>query len=413
MENIQKYIDFAEGSLDSESEQSFAYQFAEDDDFRSGFRSYLLATNSINQNIKLFGPSESDTNDLFAKLGIEDHVDNTEPLPVPSAGIFQKLSLREIYIGVFSIIGTALLMLWLLTPSSNMESNKVTLSNNKNIISQNNADIPFKDKIVGNKPENFTQLKNSVKQVSIKSQKYKNEKHSEDKNFVILSNENEISIDSSKYSSIKLENIKESVPFLSSEKFKISERQIKPDDLQKIDIHLMPVNKDYFDIEKSPISFSYSYSFDFMTPKPTIDPSNKDKFIKNLSMVSYYNINKNLSLGMGFRMENFFLRYHGFDKFGLGATYELQPNFDTFSGIIKYEITEYKDIYPNIKLSLGCNDVGFVNRISIGASWRFYRGYYLTLDLEHSNMIYNTEKTYFYSNKYGLSFGLYFNFENN
>jgi hypothetical protein len=156
----------------------------------------------------------------------------------------------------------------------------------------------------------------------------------------------------------------------------------------------------------------YLYSINFLYPKPTIEPENS-QLLNNFGISLLYEINQDLSIGMCFRKENFFLRYHGFDKFGLGTTFELQPNFETISGIVKYNFIEFQDIHTNIQISLGANDVGFVNRQSIGATWLFSPNYYLTIDLEHSNMIYNTEKTYFYSNKYGLSFGFYFNFGNN
>ena len=69
MGNSELYNDFFEGKLDVAQEYKFIEMLTTDESFRTGLKGFVNVTGTVSSNIKLFGPSTQETNELYSKLG--------------------------------------------------------------------------------------------------------------------------------------------------------------------------------------------------------------------------------------------------------------------------------------------------------------------------------------------------------
>jgi len=131
--------------------------------------------------------------------------------------------------------------------------------------------------------------------------------------------------------------------------------------------------------------------------------------LNNFGISGLYNLNQNISVGLDFRQENFFINYHGFEGIQEYNYYQ-QPNFSTISCLLRYKFYNFGNFKPFGQISVGANSLGFVTRGMLGTEYLIANNISLIVSGEYNKLFFNYQNNNFKSSKYSINYGFLYNF---
>lgn len=156
-----------------------------------------------------------------------------------------------------------------------------------------------------------------------------------------------------------------------------------------------------FDIE-----FKENITWNF--PQEQIYPDQLSKF-NNLELSILYEISSKIKLGLDIRQETFYAEYTGKES-GLKYNYKQQPNFTTFSALIRYSPVEFGKIVPFTQLSGGINSGGYVLRPALGLDLKLFDNFNFIIGADYNIFYFQHDNTKFKAYKAGLYYGVNYTF---
>lgn len=117
----------------------------------------------------------------------------------------------------------------------------------------------------------------------------------------------------------------------------------------------------------------------------------------------------NVSYGLEYKRENFYLKYSGQEK-GMDYYYEQQPNFNTLSLALRYKFADIFGFMPNVRISTGLNEVGVVVRGGFGIDYYYTAAIDFTVSGDYSTLIFERSGKTYQTEKFGFNYGIKYKF---
>jgi hypothetical protein len=400
MSNSGMYIDYLEGNLDSKSELEFANKFAIDEDFRDGFKSYILITSAISSNIKAFGPSMNETSEIYKKLGYTIPAGMLPTIAVPPSkpSFFQGSALNNILLVVGTAIATIIIM------SVIGSTNQFNNNQNQPIAKTNAPNSLDTKQIIGSRDKTSTSKTKQTTNVVIGNQKP-----------LLDTAQNTIGSNqlvANDYQKDQIVSVSESPQSKTQ-----SDEQITAHS----QIHSNNISSSKYDTKfQFPLydtcmfirSYDTRFRFEFkntpswFTNTAIIQPFQLNKF-NNLSVSLFYPIYKTLILGADFRQETFYLEYTGTNNQDQHLRYYQQPNLSTFGLSFRYTPFDLSEHFkPFGQLLIGANKYGFITREMIGLEYYPFEYVYFLFGAELNQFYFSHNSNWFNASKYSLNYGI-------
>ncbi len=142
---------------------------------------------------------------------------------------------------------------------------------------------------------------------------------------------------------------------------------------------------------------------------PKLMPAYKPDF-SNMSIAFYIPVSESFELGAEFRNEFFYQDYYSTNPDGLRINHYQNPNFNTLTFNARWNYLQWKSLSSFLQASLGGNAAGPVGRGMIGIEFQPVDSYSFFLGGELSGLYYYHNNNTFLAPKYGLIYGISFNF---
>ncbi len=414
--------DFLDGTLEGAKEEQFFLALSSSDELRRELKQQIAIKDAVKADTKAFSPKAASTAAIFSSLGFDPP--GAAPPPKPAfwekTGAFLKTYSQAFYGGLTAAAATIAVMLLLFdtfgggTDSSNISSEKTTGSGNDNY-SQNylysyqkpvtagieNSEIPVVSS--GEKPDDGNtageKIKTVVKYVYLKSDGNQSNadisKSASDFANHPASNENFHADDNILFKDLNASK---------NTSFPAGFGQTAPGfsrDVPQLSLSPFRTNGRLgFSVELRGSQYWFS-------AEEKIQPDKYQAF-NNLSAAAYYEIFEEFIVGLEYRRENFYQKYEAIDENMHLHLYEQQPNFSSYSAVMRYlpKYAKVSSVQPFAQVSFGGNSAGPVGRAMLGAEIMPYNNIAFTVGMEASIMSYHHRSYNFYSSKYGMNFGV-------
>ncbi|MBM2816356.1 MAG: hypothetical protein HW421_3118 [Ignavibacteria bacterium] len=413
MEHFKKINDFLEGSLPSSQEDELFAVLAVDTSVRNEMKKLLALNSTFNYNRDFFRPDTASKSAIFAAVGLE----------IPHTGSFENAGQswlnsclqflgkysQGIVTGLTTVTLTSLFFIFFMLPSNKNSapepSNRATIpyllqpdSEKSNSIVTSTKQFKRNDHITSNERANPIPViehpeKNRDEISQIKNDNMDENQSTNLNNFDTESN-NELLMIGNK-SNLSENDFYDMVSVdKNNSQSKLLNKQFKK-------------HGDYW----KGLSLELSGIKTFSMPQANINPANSTE-MNNTALALLYMIKNGFSAGIDIRQENFFLQFTGSDWNGINKLYETQPNFTTFSALLRYEkdiIGKNTPIFGQV--SYGANSGGSVGRVMLGAKYLITDGISIIFGSEYNRMFYSYQGKAFNSSKAGIYYGIIYNFK--
>jgi len=363
-EDFQKVIDFAEGTLDPSQEDQLFLKLSADDELRQEFKSHMSIKNAVRAGAAGVVLPAASKAAVFSKLGLQLPVATAATVGVGAgSGIIAFLTNRKTIATAISLAVVSLIFI-----ISSMNEDTVKPHNGDFAGLKSNDSYGRIPVISSLGSESDTPTNSSVSEkVALAPKSQVDEEEVADvttsDNIAFASYSNAVTNESMMTNGSKMLN-----------------QQDLTSDYPLIQNDIKIQGNNIFSIE-------FRSSNYFNTQKPTISPSEYSP-LNNLALAIMYNANKNLSIGADVRQETFFLEYNGTNN-GEEYIYQQQPNFTTFSGLVRYKMEAWNGFRPFGQLSAGANSVGFVGRAMLGLEYSAFSNFAFMLSFDFNNLTYS------------------------
>ncbi len=406
MDKFNLLAELADGMLDNEQEAMLYSEMAVNEELRSEFKQLLSFNSAIKNNRGLFSVDGNSTNAIFSAIGIPLAGAVTASVGAASAsgkvigniGLFTAKYAQAIMGASFATLTTAALFLLFFKPfnvfNDEYSNNNFHSKNNvalKSDSAANNSSTP----IVNSNIIDENDSNKNIKYIYIDRPIYIEKSDISENLPVAISNTNKVLLNFSKDETVKISvNSREFQNFAKVE-------------LPEIDLNQS--NYEFATRGDNKIEFELKSSQHWNMPTETITPSKIAEF-NNTSISGLYNYDQNFSVGFDVRQETFFQKFQGSDKMGQLNVYEQQPNFTSYSLILRYGYNIFDNFKPIAQVTIGGTNVGFIGRFMTGMQYKFNDELRFLLGIEYSNLFYNYQNTSFNSPKIGINYGISYSF---
>lgn len=414
MEYSELIHDLTDGTLATEKETELFHNLAQNDELRSELKQQLAIKSAIKNDYKAFTPAASSTMNIFSTVGF------APPAPAPMAGTdsvagaatavksagFWAHYGSAIVTGVVATLTTAVVAYYIFQPrilALNSENQKLSAQLSSGKIKK---EIPVVTSVgnSGSDTKLFSSNKPVIKYIYVTKESDDAALNAPKAIEKVITTPNEIT-----------ESIQVFVPDKSSfvsGKFgyngfdrnineRYSQLSVVPLDFSD----LIKISKDLgLTVELKKLENWFDIS-------PTISPKNFSKF-NNTSLTLLYEAIQGLQVGGELRQETFFQKFTGLNDKGEKFRYEQQPNFTSYTVILRYFNKEYNllGIYPILQGTAGGTNVGYLGRMMGGIGYSPYPGLTFILGAEASGLFYKHKNESFNSWRYDLNYGISFGF---
>jgi hypothetical protein len=131
--------------------------------------------------------------------------------------------------------------------------------------------------------------------------------------------------------------------------------------------------------------------------------------LHNFSATLLYKLTDKAELGFSARQETFYVDYLG-TKDGLPFRFEQQPNFTTYDLIFRYNLPLAHRLNSFLQTGVGTNFYGLTNRWAVGLEYEISDSWKIYVQPEYDVLFFKHENQYFNSSKYGLTYGVSYEF---
>lgn len=396
MNHKDKLLDFIDGNLNLEEEQTLFSELSYNDSLRDDLKSYIAIDKSIKANPTAFAPSSAATNKVFAALGYTLPAENVVAAP-PAKGGF---SIGKIFTGITGGIAGALLTLaavsFFLDSGEPVRESVVMIKNFPQIEA---TGLAISESVGGPVSENAKKKDASVITSEVRSPLVQmapaaHEAENENIQPVKTSNREDLSFSSIGHSAHQSN-------FFNKEGINLSKTRTMP----------MPVNAVLPKMNYSSgsgLSFEVKNHEAWHLPEQTITPMEVPLF-NHTGISLLYGITDELELGASVRRENFYLEYKGFED-NTEYQYYQQPNFVSYAMLTRYALADLYPINPFVQIELGGNKYGYIVRPTIGASMHIYQDVSFVVNLETGLFFFNNDNKWFTAQKIGFEYGIKYTF---
>ena len=142
---------------------------------------------------------------------------------------------------------------------------------------------------------------------------------------------------------------------------------------------------------------------------PKLMPAYKPDF-SNMSIAFYIPVSESFQFGAEFRNEFFYQDYFSTNPGGQRVNHYQHPNFNTLTFNARWKYLQWKSLSSFVQASLGGNVAGPVGRGMIGIEFSPVDSYSFFMGGEFSGLYYYHNNNTFLAPKYGLIYGISFNF---
>ncbi len=401
MEYTKIIHDFIDGNLDAGQEQELFYNLSSSDELRTELKQQIAIKEAIKGDSRAFTPPASSTIGLFSSLGFNPPSSNVETTPVPgNSGLMNFLSkYRQGLIGgVIATMVTASLLFFFSNPFGKEENpihNDFATSVQPKGTVAGQSNVP--------KIESYSNNE-QVKVRYITKVRYIDVPRYVDKTYAEATESKQ-----DETASNQLDNITKSRPWGILKPMLTSggQERIYPDLTSVPQTNLLPS----LFIPGNPLGMSVEFrgSQNWNMPSETIYPQKLSKF-DNLALAVYYDFTPDFSAGLEVRQETFFQKFQGI-KDGERYQYQQQPNFTSYGLNLRYILPfDMWGIEPFGQISGGFTSAGYIARGMAGLKYSPYKDISFILGGEYSRLEYKHQGSPYNANKFGLIYGVMFNF---
>lgn len=447
MDYLEKIFDFVDGTLDATNEQILFDELAKNEELRSELKQQMVVSNAVRKDFVAYNPSADSTLKIFSQLGFTTAT--TATMSAVSSMTFKTkvMSMLTNYSqGLMTFLATSTLatVAFFLLNDENAGNTII------NKISGNGGNSKYTQQIQPN--SNNINNVSSLTDTTIKTEIiykdriiYKNDENSKQE-ITKLNNkyQNEIKVLKTKIKELENQQIEQINNLTENITKEIEERFEEKYNTQFQNLYfsnVMPTFNERVVIQRELVSNVVDYNFpilsdDALNFSNTADNSyginietgwaqyfsNYNEFVNpgdgyqdfnNLRIAALYDFNNEISMGVDYRRENFYLIFNKTNELGQSYKAETNPNFQTLNAIIRYkpESLRYFGFSPFIQAGVGANVGGEVGRFMLGTEYNVNNAYKFIIGTDYNLLNFKDDRGLKYtSNKTGfqMGFGLKF-----
>lgn len=402
MDHVRLINDFVEGNLDKTKEDELFYMLSSNDGLRAELKQSIAIDKAFNKKASSFVPATKSAVGIFSALGF------SIPTSAIASPIAAKTSVGSAFISKFwthaataiAAAGITAVMFLTFNSSGYKEQNNSALAANQsqvNETSENNASQST------TKADNINQAQKTSAGKQFKQNKASNQinNNSELSNLSNDNNqehfnesENFFDKDLVKRNSFNANNYDE-IAYLHNNNVSLA----KPANykIKEIDIY-----------EKLGLSLEVRSS-QFWTDPDANSFYSPTKPFHNMGASIFKDLGERFAVGLDIRQERFYQEFKGIDGEN-SYNYRQYPNYISLSLAARFKILDMGRLDLVSQLSLGAVATGFVGRPMIGFRYSPDPTYSFIIGGEYDILAFKHQDQYFFSDKYGLIYGVSFNF---
>lgn len=416
----KKIIDFSEGLLSKEEEQSLLSEIAVNDELRNQFKSSLAFEKNIRNAVGSIKPDKKMRAGIFAAAGFTDISSSAAAATASASSAVQSNYFISKY---FPIIATAVLSS-LLTGFTfftyfNNSDDSQEMNNSQNNISEAIQEIPEPEFEMYYSEE--VEIPKEIQQVRSIAQK---------SNIATIQNQSNNEKDIVKTSISNIDKVKDNKQIKNEQqdaKHLITYNINQTDKINNLVLQnraVSPINE-YEDITyenmeiKSTSAQIYDFLDNFSVEFSGIDnmffvgqnvfTANVKPFInKNIGL--NYHFNDHFFAGFSFRSENFYLTYNNIDEQNNRYIYEQQPILYSYNFYAGMETRLFSYFNPYVKLTAATTNIGPVARAESGLGLFITEHIQIFGGIGYDAIFYTHQNRNFHSNKWNINYGIKYKF---
>lgn len=458
MDYLEKIFDFVDGTLDATNEQILFDELAKNEELRSELKQQMVVSNAVRKDFVAYNPSADSTLKIFSQLGFTTATTaTTATMSAVSSMTFKTkvMSMLTNYSqGLMTFLATSTLAtvaFFMLNDenvgnnivnkfggngsgssySKQIEPNNNNFTNNSgnntnSLTSQTDTtiktEIIYKDRIIYKNDENSKQeiakLKNryqsEIKELKDKIEELENQ-HNEELSEVKEIVTQEIEEQYEEKYKFQFQNL-----YFSNVMPSFNERVVIQRELVSnvVDYNFPILSDESLNFSNTSdnsfgINIETGWSQYFSSYNELVNPGDGYQDFNNLRIAALYDFNSEISMGLDYRRENFYLIFNKTNEIGQSYKAETNPNFQTINAIIRYkpESLRYFGFSPFIQAGVGANVGGEVGRFMVGTEYNVNNAYKFIIGTDYNLLNFKDDKGLKYtSNKTGfqMGFGLKF-----
>jgi hypothetical protein len=383
------------------------------EELRGELKQFINMDQAFNKKLSTFAPSSKSTLAVFSALGINAPVPAPVQTPAPiamskTAGFFVKFG-QGIYSGLLASAVTAALFLGFFGNSifnkensnleaGNLQNNKITNQAPPTTIIENKMPVTdsrsfdkkpqIKTKIVYAPVEKVPTVNNNLAD-NIQNVSSQSIVESEKKPVALLNN-----------SPVLLNSKTNLIDSRNNEKYILSE---------PLSLDLKPLLKAFSINEPIGLTVEIKGGQYWQLQNTPITQSSIPNFY-NIGISVGYRISDNLSLGADIRNEYYYQQFEGVDDIGDKYMYRQYPNYTSVTAGCKWNFLNFESFRTYTQIMAGGTLTGYVGRAVLGFEYSPQPEYKFIVGIEGSCLGYSYQGNTFYSPKFGMNYGVAFNF---
>lgn len=451
MDYIEKIFDFVDGTLDTTSEQFLFDELAKNAELRTELKQQMALSDAIRKDFVAYNPTADSTMKIFTQLGFTTTATTlstvtSSALKTKVLGFIAPYSQGLITFLATSVLATVAFVLWKndgdLTILQSSKHNGVSkyynnqtpppqLSNNQNstvpITSQSltknivdttiKREIIYREKIIYRTDQKVVETavnttKNAYNKEIVKlKEEILQLKQQKSEQSDILVTDNEDVNNKFILALNKLQNtyLSQSSPIIQ-EKI-IVQKEVSPNFINvntpQFGSYVTALNNFSSGTDLG-LSIETGWAQYFSNYNEVVNPGEGYQNFNNLHLAALLDVGKEISLGVDYRRENFYLVFNKINEQGQSYRAESKPNFETFSAIVRYKPASFVTygFSPFVQAGIGGNVGGEVGRFTLGTEYLVSNSYSFIIGGDYNVLNFKDDRGLKYSSsKLGLQIG--------
>lgn len=378
MEKSKLINEFIEGSIKSEEEQLLFQSLSADQDLRQELRQSIAVDRAFDKRLSAMMPSTESTKRVFSSLGMAGFVSDAG-----SAGLFGGFFSGKLFTFIAGVLLTSLAAFILYFAALEDKSQPVIAQSQPGLPSLYSFESGF-DRL------NYFFYHGSTSSDDVPMRIVYIYKEPETGNYYLADNKSQLSMLQSSFAAPHrpIETLRNS--FVPIETFYEAP-------YNSIAANFNPVEQYGISVEVRGMQY-------WSTPQADEIYSYSPKF-SNMGIAALYSLSEALEIGIDLRQEKFYQSFNG-ENNGNTYLYEQNPSFLGVSALARYNLLSSDSYKTYLQLGVGGIQTGITGRALVGLS--IYPTERLSLDfgLEQSILRYEHQSRVFWSNKFGLHYGV-------
>ncbi|MFH1049810.1 MAG: hypothetical protein V1779_02640 [bacterium] len=411
MEHGEMIHDFVDGTLDSGLENGLFVELASNQQLRSELKQFIEFERTARYDTAAYAPSAESTAGVFSRLGIPLPLAATAVVAPAATGVFAILGKysQGLIGGVIAMLMTAGVMYFAVlrqaqddSQQSSVDSRQsAVVSRQSSVFSQKQSPLASNDiPIIKSEEKVAPKVIEKVIIKYVDRPVYIEQSSIMDNGELVMDNE-EVDKKKVNIETADIENV------VNMPEVNLFSGINEPYNFNPIAVQEQPFNPNLglFDyLGKIGISLEVTGSDYWMFPKDTM-PKSVNPFLENTKLAMLIKLSEKWQAGVEVRQEYFYHEYKDNEYL-----YKQSNNYLTGNAFLRWNVLNYNFASVFGQASYGANIGGHVGRFMLGTLIKPSSDYSFIIGLEYSGMLYNHNNTPFLASKFGLNYGMMFNF---